>query len=274
MSDLAESVQAIAEQVAGRYAAIGLVEAVALAGSRTTPYAGENSDIDLYIYSRSPLPVGLRAVVAATGSTLSEVDNQFWEPGDEWIDSASNIHVDAIFRTQRWIEDQLDRILGRHEATVGYSTCFWHNVLTSRILFDRSGWFSALQRKARQPYPWKLKGAIISKNYPILRDSLSSYRAQLHWAIERSDVVSINHRIAAFTASVIDILFAVNELPHPGEKQLMKILEAHCTKLPERFRDDLDSLLRAAGNDHGSLLADLDLLLDRLEELLRREGLL
>ena len=262
----------VAQRIADRYAVIGLVETVALAGSQTTPYAGPESDIDLYVYSRSPLPIGLRMEVARSHSSRAEIDNQFWEPGDEWIEGSC--HIDVMFRTQRWIEYQIERILEHHESSVGYSTCLWHNVLTSRVLFDRSGWFATLQSRARQPYPWQLKGAIISKNYPILRDMLSSYRYQLETALGRGDLVSINHRVAAFSASLVDILFAVNELPHPGEKRLLEILEIHCKKLPREFKEDLSNLLRASGTDHGSLLPILDLLVDRLEELLRSEGLL
>jgi hypothetical protein len=55
-----------------------------------------------------------------------------------------------MYRHARWIEEQLDRVLVRHEASVGYSTCFWYNVLHSNALFDRAGWFEALQRRARQ----------------------------------------------------------------------------------------------------------------------------
>ena len=274
MCDLSDEVFAIAQRIADRYASIGLVESVALAGSWTTPYAEAHSDIDLYVYSRSPLPIGLRTVIAATHSVHSEVDNQFWEPGDEWIDVPSQFRIDAIFRTQRWIEDQMERILVRHEVSIGCSTCLWHNVLTSRILFDRSGWFEALHEKARQPYPWQLKGAIISKNYPLLRDTLSSYRHQLERAIRQCDLVSINHRVAAFSASIVDILFAVNELPHPGERRLLKILGEHCKRLPEHFTDDLKAFYRAASTNHLSLLGILDHLVDRLEKLLRNEGLL
>ena len=274
MSTTPDKVFAVAEHIAERYAAIGLVEAVGLGGSWTTPYADGQSDIDLYVYSRSALPIGLRSVVAATQSTRSEVNNHLWEPGDQWIDAPSRLHIDAMFRTQRWIEDELVRILDHHEASLGYSTCLWHNVLSSRSLFDRSGWFANLQRKARQPYPWQLKGAIISKNYPVLRESLSSYRHQLERAIRHCDDMSIHHRVAAFTSSIVDILFAVNELPHPGEKHLLKRLEAQCAKLPERFHEDLKAFYRAASVNHLSLLAIFDHMVDRLENLLRREGLL
>jgi hypothetical protein len=45
------------------------------------------------------------------------------------------------------MEGELARVLDRHEASLGYSTSLWHNVLTSKPLNDRSGWFAALQVK-------------------------------------------------------------------------------------------------------------------------------
>jgi hypothetical protein len=274
MTDASQKIPTIAQRISDRYASIDLVEAVALAGSQTTPYAESESDLDLYIYSSSEIPVDLRAPIATEAASRSEVNNQFWETGDEWIDSSAGVHIDVMFRRQQWIEDQIERILDRHEASVGCSTCFWHNVLTSRILFDRSGWFAELQKKARQPYPWQLKAAIIGKNYPILRETLSSYRYQLEGAFRRGDLVSVNHRIAAVNAGIFDILFAINELPHPGEKRLLQIAQAHCKKLPRHFADDLSRFLGISASGHPSLVQALDVLVDRLEDLLHSEHLL
>ena len=68
--------------------------------------------------------------------------------------------------TVRWIEEQLERVLVHHQASVGYSTCFWYNVLHSQALFDRAGWFAELQRRPRQPYPEELQRAIIGQKLP------------------------------------------------------------------------------------------------------------
>ncbi len=102
-----------------------------------------------------------------------------------------------MYRTTQWIEEQLERVLVRHQASVGYSTCFWWNVLTSVILYDEKGWFKQLQEKANQPYPEPLKKAILAKNYPILRRNISSYTHQIEVAISRKDSFSIIHRTTA-----------------------------------------------------------------------------
>lgn len=262
----------LAHTIAERYGRLPQVEAVALGGSQSSGAADQGSDLDLYVYQRAEIPVQIRATIATAGAEYAEVDNRFWEPGDEWIDAETGMHMDVMFRTSEWIEQQLDRVLRRHEASVGYSTCFWHNVLSSQILYDREGWLQRLQQNAGLPYPEELRRAIVKKNYPILRRSASSYRYQLERATARNDWVSINHRVAALLASYFDILFAVNRLPHPGEKRLVEIALKQCGKVPEGMRLQLHDLLAAAAVGR-EVVKKTDALIDGLDDLLRLEGL-
>lgn len=264
----------VAESLAADYAALPQVEAVVVAGSLTSQAVDEDSDIDLYVYSREPLAAEPRAEIASRRAVRTWLNNQFWEPGDEWIERASGVAVDVMFRTTGWIEDQLDRVLRRHEASVGYSTCLWHNVLVSRPLFDRNGWFDALQTAAEQPYPEPLRRAIIAKNHPVLRWHLSSYLHQIQLAVARGDGVSVNHRVAALLASYFDILFALNRQPHPGEKRLVQIAVATCAKLPEGMEQQVQALLVAAARPETDVLAAVGSLVDGLDRLLMAEGLI
>jgi predicted nucleotidyltransferase len=260
-----------ARQIAGHFAAIPDVEAVVLSGSRVSQFADDQSDVDMYVYAGGIVPVSLRAEIAR-GAVRSEIGNSFWEPGDEWIDAESGNRVDIMFRATRWIEDQLDRVLLRHVASVGYSTCFWYNVRSSRALFDRSGWFKALQDKADRPYPEELKRAIVAKNHPILRSNMSSYLHQIELALQRHDAVSVNHRAAAMLASYFDIVFAVNEQPHPGEKRLLQFAQALCPKLPTGMAERAGALLSALPG--GRVAERANTMLDGLDDLLRSTGLL
>ena len=257
------------ERLAAAYAEIPEVEAVALAGSRTTRTSDTSSDIDLYIYSREPVPLPRRQeVVERFADGRAEIGNRFFEPGDEWIDADTGIHVDAMFRETAWIEDQLAKVLDRHEASVGYSTCFWHNVLTSEALFDRHGWFAALQEKARRPYPEELARAIVAKNRPLLRGNLSSYLHQIARAVERGDAVAIHHRVTALLTSYFDILFAINRVPHPGEKRLLRFAEERCPLRPEGMRQDVEALLEAVYPPDARVVGRAEKLIDNLEALL------
>ena len=157
----------LAKAIAAKFGALPQVVAVALAGSRTIGVSTETSDYDFYVYVQEDIPIGIREGIAKEFAERLEINNQFWEPGDEWIDTHSGCGVDVMYRTPQWIEEQLERVLVKHQASVGYSTCFWSNVLTSTLLYDVHGWFKQLQEKANQPYPEPLKKAIIAKNYPI-----------------------------------------------------------------------------------------------------------
>jgi hypothetical protein len=202
------------------------------------------------VYVTEDIPLPARAKIA-TGSPRAEIGNATWEPGDEWIDGESGIRVDVMYRHVRWIEEQLDRVLVQHRASSGYSTCFWYNVLHSQILFDRAEWFEALQRGANQSYPEELRRAILAKNYPLLRRNQSSYLHQIDLAVAREDPVGVNHRVAALLASYFDVLFALNELPHPGEKRLLQHVGASCVKRPAEMERQVTELLPSVGKPNG-----------------------
>src|SRR4051794_15082077 len=253
----------LARQVAGRYAALAPVHAVAIAGSQTSGQSDGTSDIDLYVYLAHPLTLEQRAQIAA-GAKQVEIGNTFWEPGDEWIDATTHLGVDVMYRQLDWIEDQLNRVLLDHQASVGYSTCFWYNVRNSTVLFDREAWFAKLQERANSPYPPELKRAIIAKNHPILRNTISSYLHQIENAIRRQDTVSINHRVSALLASYFDIIFAINEQLHPGEKRLVALAQKLCSKLPENFEHNIEQVISSTCAPHHQLLSRLLELLNSL----------
>lgn len=271
-----QEVPPLAKAIAAKFGALPQVVAVALAGSRRSGTSNEASDYDFYVYVQEDIPVEVREAIAQEFPERLEINNQFWEPGDEWIDANSGCGVDVMYRTPHWIEEQLDRVLVQHQASVGYSTCFWWNVLTSALLYDAKGWFKKLQEKANQPYPEPLKKAIIAKNYPILRRNISSYAHQLELAINRKDSVSIIHRTAALLASYFDIFFAVNSVPHPGEKRLVAQVKKLCSKIPTGMEEYIPSVnaSMASPSSNQSLLHNLNALLDGLDELLIVEGLI
>lgn len=263
----------LAQRLAAAFAEVREVEAVALGGSQTNLIADPGSDIDLYVYAPGgEVAIARRAQIAAGARGAAELDNRFFETGDEWIDDTTGIAVDAMYRDPRWIEDQLDRVLVHHQASIGYSTAFWHNIASSTVLFDRSGWYAALIERARAPYPEPLRRAIVAKNHPLLRRTQSSYLHQIERAVARGDLVSVNHRVAAFVASYFDVLFAVNRLLHPGEKRLVAIAEAKCAQLPPSFAANVEALIAAV--PRAEVVARAIALADGLDALLHAQGLL
>jgi predicted nucleotidyltransferase len=264
----------LATNIAQEFSHIPQVIAIALAGSRTTGFASKASDFDFYIYIEEDISLQLRTTIAQKFAKQIEINNQFWEPGDEWIDTNSGLGVDIMYRKPKWIEEQLESLLVTHQASVSYSTCFWWNVLTSVSLFDRNNWFQKLQTKANQPYPKPLQQAIIAKNYPILRENISAYTQQITKAINRKDSLCIMHRVSALLASYFDIIFAINLVPHPGEKRLVELVKYLCSKIPNGFEEHIDYINNCSSSNNQNLLSYLNTLLDELDKLLISENLM
>ena len=265
----------VPNELAASFSALPSVLAVVLSGSTSNRVDDGKSDFDIYVYTTEEIPADWRTELAQQHGTHLAIDNRYWELGDDWIDTRIDRMVDVIYRWPDWIEEQIDRLLVRHEASTGYSTCFWHNVLHSDALFDRDGWFAGLQARARQPYPEALRRAIVAKNHPILRSTLSSYMQQLELAIERGDHQSVNHRVAALLASYFDILFALNRQPHPGEKRQVSYAETLCPLRPPALAWQVEAVIAAvAPAQQATLLAQANALLDSLDVLLLAEGLI
>lgn len=179
-----------------------------------------------------------------------------------------------MYWSPEWAEEQLKRVLVEHRPSMGYSTAFWRSVRDAQPLYDRDSWHQALQQRARQPYPDELCANIIAANYPYLRDHVFSFRNQIAKAIQRDDLVSINHRVAAWLASYFDIIFAVNRVLHPGEKNLLDFIQRECPLVPQEFRIGVERMLHLEEDSIPRLLQVIDEMVEKLRNLLFRQHLL
>lgn len=275
MTSIQSAQLSLLEEVAAEFGALPEVVAVVLAGSRKGDFSDDRSDFDIYVYAEPEPALAWRAALGRKYGSRARIGNQFWEPGDEWAEPQNGTIIDIMYRTPGWIEEQFDRVLVRHQPSVGYSTCFIHNVLHSQPLYDRNGWFASLRSRAQQPYPEPLRRAIIARNHPVLRSLLSSYVHQIELALSREDHVSVFHRISALLASYFDIIFAMNRLYHPGEKRLVRYVLEQCPQRPPHFQVQVNDLLAAtAPPDQTRLLERVNDFLDGLDALLIAEGLI
>lgn len=220
------------------------VEAIALGGSRAGSNFDEKSDYDVYVYVTEPVAETVRREILERYCCAMEIGNHYWEYEDNCTLN-NGVDIDILWRDLDDFVGGLVRVVEECCPSNGYTTCMWHNLRTCRILYDRDGRLNAAKNRFDRPYPGALKHNIIRRNRNLLSGTLPAYDAQIAKAVKRGDRVSINHRVTEFLASYFDILFAHNEMTHPGEKRLVQLCRSGCSVLPENFEENLDKLFHA-----------------------------
>lgn len=195
------------------------------------------------------------------------LENKFWEVEDNCTLS-DEIDIDIIYRNINDFENNIENVVETHQASNGYTTCFWHNLKNSKVLYDPHKEFHNLKERFEVPFPKELKENIISKNFRLLTGNLPSYDKQIIKAFDRGDFVSVNHRIAAFIESYFDIIFAINELTHPGEKRMIQYAKEHSKILPKDFEENMNELLNSMGSTLEHVENNLKNIIKNLEDII------
>ena len=228
-------------QLFAELAALPQVEAIALGGSRAGSHYDEKSDYDVYLYITAPVEETVRREILSKYCSYMEIGNHFWEYEDNCT-LKNGIDIDILYRNLDDFTADVADVVEQCHARNGYTTCMWHNLRTCKIVYDRDGRLAAAKRRFDVPYPEPLRAAIIGRNMRLLSGSLPSYDAQIAKAVRRGDLVSVNHRTAAFMESYFDVIFALNRLTHPGEKRLVALCRAQCAVLPKDFEENIANL--------------------------------
>ncbi|MDE7280051.1 MAG: DUF4037 domain-containing protein [Oscillospiraceae bacterium] len=223
------------------FKAFSQTEAIALGGSRSTGLNDESSDYDVYVYLSAEIPETERCDLLSRYCQVTEIGNHYWEYEDNCILNGG-VPIDIIYRDMGSFDDGLRRTVTDCIPSNAYTTCMWHNLLNSEIIFDRTGSLAALKEKYRVPYPEKLRENIIRRGRQLLSGCIPSYDMQIKKAVQRGDSNAVTHRTTEFLASYYDVIFALNRLTHPGEKRLAEICAAKCGLLPNNFGENLDRL--------------------------------
>lgn len=217
------------------------VEAIALGGSRAGDHYDEKSDYDVYLYVTGEIPLEVRRSILEPYCAYMELGNHFWEYEDNCT-LKNGVDIDVLYRNLDDFAADVASVVEDCRPRNGYTTCMWHNLRTCRILYDRDGRLAAVKRRFDIPYPQALREAIVQRNMRLLSGSLPAYDAQIAKAARRGDLVSVNHRTAAFMESYFDVIFALNSQPHPGEKRLVQLCRESCMWLPESFEENIRTL--------------------------------
>ena len=255
------------------------VEAIALGGSRAIGCNDEKSDYDLYIYIKEEIKINIRENIIKKYSSYEEINNSYWEIEDDFKLKDGTV-VEIIYRSIDDFKKGLESVVIKGNPSSGYTTCMWNNLLNCKILFDKEGKLENLKKEFNIKYPKELRDNIIKKNRELLSGKIPSYYDQIKKAIERQDVVSINHRITEFLGSYFDIIFAFNYKTHPGEKRLVENCIKCCHKLPKNFENNIIDLLSISieyiinKSNNINALNILDSIIKNLDYLLNEEEFL
>lgn len=234
------------------------VQAITLGGSQKNKMADKKSDIDIEIFVDGEIPVDERLKLVKKYSSNYEVGGEYFGPGDEFVVDKMGQELDVAYFDKKWIEDNVENIWEKHYPSNGYTTCFLFTLKNSQVVFDKNNWHEKIKERLNAPYPKELKENIIKRNMMLLKDKpFASYYEQISSALSRNDINSVNHRIAAFMASYFDIIFANNELLHPGEKKLVRYCNEHCSNLPEDFQENIEKLLTQPNENTLEILDDM-----------------
>ena len=242
------------------------VKAIAIGGSGTAKTSDILSDIDIYIFIDKDIPIIERENLIKQYSSKYEVGGEYFGSGDEFFVDELNQQLDVMYWGVNWFNDIVENVWVKHYPSNGYTTAFLYTLNNFQIIYDTDNWLLNLQKSIKTEYPKELKENIIKRNMMLMKDKpFASYYEQIEKAIKRNDIVSINHRISAFLASYFDVIFAVNELFHPGEKRLIQYSLNNCKILPKDFEENLIKLYNRPDVD---ILSILDNLVNNLKGIL------
>ena len=243
------------------------IEAIALGGSRAGSHFDESSDYDVYLYCTAPISPDTRRKILEKYCSYMEIDNHYWEQEDNCILN-NGIDIDILYRNLEDFCQGLAYVVEQHQPYNGYTTCMWHNLSTCKSICDKAGRLQRAKDRFSVPYPKQLKENIIHRNMQMLRGAIPAYEGQILKAAGRGDVVSLNHRTAAFLESYFDILFALNEQTHPGEKRLLQLCRRNCPILPAHFEENVERLLGDLFHAPHNVAGHLDRIIRELEQIL------
>ena len=252
----------VLERIAEEFSHLESVCAVALSGSMTSQIHDELSDYDIYVYADRKIGADERkALLERLSPEFLLSGMSFFEPGDEMM-LEGNVY-DIMYRDSSFPHREIERVWIAHQPSLGYSTCFLHNLRTHRILFDRTGALGKEIGRLDSTYPDELAESIISFNCEMMAGQFSSnWIHQVENAVRRGDLISINHRTAALMASYFDILFAANRVLPPGEKKIAGYVHLLCHSVPEHFDEDIAAIYTSL--DGNGLIGNLSRAIDRL----------
>lgn len=249
--------KSIFSEILNRFQNFSQVETIAVGGSISAKTCDNKSDIDIYIFVNENIPVKEREELIKKYSSKYEAGGEYFGSGDEFFVEGF-AQLDVMYWNTTWFKECVQNVWVNHFPSNGYTTAFLYTLNNFNILYDKNNWLQEILNSIKTPYPNELKQNIITRNMMLMKDKpFASYFEQIKKALDRNDVVSVNHRISAFLASYFDVLFAKNELLHSGEKRLVTYALNNCKSLPKDFEKNINNLLIQPNPNTLNILNDM-----------------
>lgn len=240
------------------------VRAITIAGSRRSLIYDNASDYDIYIYSDAHIDKSIRETLLKDIG-VCRIDCSPFEEGDE-ITPPEGPYLDLMYRDTSWAENEIDWVWRKHNARVGYSTCFLKSMRDAEVLYSRDGWYEKLQDELISEYPEGLKRNIINKNMDFIDgNGKATCIHQVEVAVLRHDKFAMAERTCTLLSSLFDSLYAFSGIMHPGEKKNLRYLKEYKVIMPPTFLSDVEEVLKNTQNEE-SLIPLIKKLVKETEE--------
>jgi hypothetical protein len=225
--------------------------AIALGGSHAKGTADAEADVDLYLFAHAVLPGDERKRIASDFSP---------EIGSirSWGDDApfTNAGTDFRFRghtVECWLRDigHIEQSIAecrqgvvKREFVTWTTTGFYNHCCLSdvSVMVPLDDPFGIIARWKSQvsTYPPKLRQAIVNQHLA----AAEFWPENFHYlsAIERRDVIYATGIVQQVVHNLVQVLFALNEVYFPGDKQL-EVAMAHLPRQPPRLCERIRVLL-------------------------------
>ena len=135
------------------YIKLDNVEAIAIGGSSAVKTSDNSSDIDIYIFSKTDIPVEIRENIIKPNSSKFEIGCEYFGSGDEFILDDLNKQLDIMYWNTQWFESIVNNTWVKCYPQNGYTTCFLYTLKNFNIIYDKNNWLQNLQKIINTPYP-------------------------------------------------------------------------------------------------------------------------
>ena len=225
--------------------------AIALGGSYAKGTADHEADVDLYLFAHAVLPKQERTRIASAFSSemegiVSWGDNRpFRDAGTDFRFHGHN--VECWLRNIGHIEQRIAECregVVRREFVTWTTTGFYSHCclsdLTVMVPLDDPLDIIARWKSQVATYPPKLRQAIVNQHLA----AAEFWPENFHYlsAIERQDVIYATGIVQQVVHNLVQVLFALNEVYFPGDKQLDVAL-AHLPRQPTKLCERIRTLL-------------------------------